>query len=99
GAEPEAFGFIVVGTNGTAPLTNITISGNELTDLQTGCSESSTVNGNINGFIISHKKVTNNSTIGTAALGGEGLPSGYSQNNGPPNARARNGGISDNTVT
>lgn len=98
GAEPEAFGLIVVGTNGTAPLTNITISGNELTDLQTGCSESSTVNGNVNGFIISHNKVHNNSNIGIAALGGEGVASGYSQYNGSPNDQARNGEISDNTV-
>jgi hypothetical protein len=96
--SPEALGVIVAGTVGTAPLNNITISGNELTDLQTGCSESFTVNGNVNGFTISHNKVHNNSSIGIAALGGEGVASGYSQYNGSPNDQARNGEISDNTV-
>jgi hypothetical protein len=96
--SPEALGLIVAGTSGTAPLTNITISGNELTDLQTGCSESFTVNGNVNGFLISHNTVHNNSNIGIAALGGEGVASGYSQYNGSPNDQARNGEISDNTV-
>lgn len=95
---PEGFGLVVVGTNGTAPFTNVTISGNELTDLQTGCSESFTVNGNVSGFIISHNKVHNNSNIGIAALGGEGVASGYSQYNGSANDQARNGEISDNTV-
>ncbi len=96
--SPEALGLIVAGTIGTAPLTNITISGNELTDLQTGCSESMTVNGNVNGFTVSFNKVHNNSNIGIAALGGEGVASGYSQYNGSPNDQARNGEISDNTV-
>jgi hypothetical protein len=98
GAEPEAFGLIVAGTNGTAPLNNITIAGNELSDLQTGCSESFTVNGDVNGFTISHNKVHNNSNIGIAALGGEGVASGFSQYNGSANDQARNGEISDNTV-
>lgn len=98
GAEPEAFGLIVAGTDGTNPLSNITISGNQLTDLKTGCSESMTVNGNVNGFTISHNTVHNNSNIGIAALGGEGVASGYSQYNGSPNDQARNGEISDNVV-
>ena len=96
--SPEALGLIVAGTIGTSPLTNITIAGNELTDLQTGCSESMTVNGNVNGFAVTHNKVHNNSNIGIAALGGEGVASGYSQYNGSPNDQARNGEISDNTV-
>lgn len=98
GAEPEGFGLIVAGTNGTAPLTNISIIGNELNDLQTGCSESFTVNGNVNGFIIANNTVHNNSNIGIAALGGEGVASGYSQYNGSPNDQARNGEIYGNTV-
>jgi len=96
--SPQAFGLVVVGTNGKAPLTNVTISGNTLTDLKTGCSESMTVNGNVNGFTISHNLVHNNSNIGIDAIGGEGVASGYRQYNGSPNDQARNGEISDNTV-
>jgi hypothetical protein len=96
--SPQAFGLVVVGTVGTSPLTNITISGNTLTDLKTGCSESLTVNGNINGFTISHNSIHNNSNIGIDAIGGEGVASGYHQYNGSPNDQARNGEISDNTV-
>lgn len=98
GAEPEAFGLIAAGTSGATPLSNVTISGNELTDLKTGCSESMTINGNVNGFTVSHNKVHGNSNIGIAALGGEGVASGYTQYNGSANDQARNGEISDNTV-
>lgn len=96
--SPQAFGLVVVGTVGTSPLTNVTINGNTLTDLKTGCSESLTVNGNVNGFTISHNTVHNASNIGIDAIGGEGVASGYHQYNGSPNDQARNGEISDNTV-
>jgi hypothetical protein len=96
--SPEAFGLVVAGTIGTAPLTNITISGNNLSNLQTGCSESMELDGNINGFTIANNTVHNNSNIGIAALGGEGVASGYKQYNGSPNDQARNGEISGNTV-
>jgi len=96
--SPQGFGMVVVGTNGKAPLTNVTLTGNELTDLQTGCSESFTVNGNVNGFLVSHNTVHNTSNIGIDAIGGEGVASGYHQYNGSPNDQARNGEISDNTV-
>ena len=95
---PQAFGIIVVGTVGTASLTNVTINGNRLIDLKTGCSESMTVNGNVNGFLIAHNLVHNNSNVGIDAIGGEGVASGYTQYNGSPNDQARNGEISENTV-
>jgi hypothetical protein len=96
--SPQAFGLVVAGTIGTSPITNVTISGNTLTDLQTGCSESLTVNGNVNGFTVSHNVVHNTSNIGIDAIGGEGVASGYRQYNGSPNDQARNGEISDNIV-
>lgn len=96
--SPQAFGLVVVGTIGTSPLTNVTINGNTLTDLKTGCSESLTVNGNVKGFTISHNLVHNTSNIGIDAIGGEGVASGYKQYNGSPNDQARNGEIIDNTV-
>jgi hypothetical protein len=96
--SPEAFGLVVAGTSGTTPLTNISIIGNTLTNLMTGCSESMELDGNINGFIIANNLVHNNSNIGIAALGGEGVASGYKQYNGSPNDQARNGLIYGNTV-
>src|SRR5271157_3932094 len=96
--SPEAFGLVVAGTSGTTPLTNISIIGNTLSNLMTGCSESMELDGNINGFIIANNLVHNNSNIGIAALGGEGVASGYSQYNGSPNDQARNGEIYGNTV-
>ncbi len=96
--SPEGFGLVVAGTSGTAPLTNISVIGNTLTNLQTGCSESMELDGNINGFIIANNLVHNNSNIGIAALGGEGVASGYTQYNGSPNDQARNGLIYGNTV-
>ena len=96
--SPQAFGLVVAGTIGTSPLTNITINGNILTDLKTGCSESLTVNGNVKGFTISHNQVHNTSNIGIDAIGGEGVASGYKQYNGSPNDQSRNGEIIDNTV-
>jgi hypothetical protein len=96
--SPEAFGLVVAGTSGTTPFTNISIIGNTLSNLMTGCSESMELDGNINGFIIANNLVHNNSNIGIAALGGEGVASGYSQYNGSPNDQARNGEIYGNTV-
>jgi hypothetical protein len=96
--SPEAFGLVVAGTNGTAPLTNISVIGNTLSNMMTGCSETMELDGNINGFIIANNLVHNNSNIGIAALGGEGVASGYKQYNGSPNDQARNGEIYGNTV-
>jgi hypothetical protein len=96
--SPEAFGLVVAGTSGTTPLTNISIIGNTLSNMMTGCSETMELDGNINGFIIGNNLVHNNSNIGIAALGGEGVASGYSQYNGSPNDQARNGEIYGNTV-
>ncbi len=96
--SPEAFGLVVAGTSGTTPLTNISIIGNTLSNMMTGCSETMELDGNINGFIIGKNLVHNNSNIGIAALGGEGVASGYSQYNGSPNDQARNGEIYGNTV-
>jgi parallel beta-helix repeat protein len=96
--SPEAFGLVVAGTNGTTPFTNISVIGNTLSNLMTGCSESMELDGNINGFIIANNLVHNNSNIGIGVLGGEGVASGYSQYNGSPNDQARNGEIYGNTI-
>jgi Right handed beta helix region len=98
GSEPQAFGLIVAGTNGTKPISRVTIRGNELNDLRTGCSESMTVNGNVVDFVIASNTVHDNSNIGIDAIGGEGVASGYNQYNGSENDQARDGEIDDNVV-
>jgi len=89
-SPPNAFGLVIAGTNGTVPINNFTISGNELNNLITGCSESLTVNGNTQSFTIMNNRVHDNSNIGIAALGGEGVASAHDY--------ASNGTISGNTV-
>jgi len=99
--SPEAFGLVVAGTSGTTALTNISIIGNTLSNMMTGCSETMELDGNINGFIIANNLVHNNSNIGIAALGGECVASGVTCTNGydgSPNDQARNGEIYGNTV-
>jgi hypothetical protein len=99
--SPEAFGLVVAGTSGTTALTNISVMGNTLSNMMTGCSETMELDGNINGFIIANNLVHNNSNIGIAALGGECVASGVTCTNGydgAANDQSRNGEIYGNTV-
>ncbi|MFZ0773991.1 MAG: right-handed parallel beta-helix repeat-containing protein [Candidatus Sulfotelmatobacter sp.] len=99
--SPEAFGLVVAGTSGTTALTNISIIGNTLSNMMTGCSETMELDGNINGFIIANNLVHNNSNIGIAALGGECVASGVTCTDGydgAANDQSRNGEIYGNTV-
>jgi hypothetical protein len=88
GSPPSAFGLVVAGTNATTAMTHVTITGNQLYNLVTGCSESMTVNGNVDTFTVSENTVHDNSNIAIAALGGEGTPPG----------RARNGSLIHNVI-
>ncbi len=90
GSPPNAFGLVIAGTSGTASINNFTIRGNELDHLITGCSESMTANGNTQSFTIENNVVHDNSNIGIAALGGEGVA--------PAHDYASNGTIRGNTV-
>lgn len=93
----NAFGIVVKGTALTNPLTSIVIDGNELDHLRTGASESLTVNGNVDGFSITHNRLHDNNNIGIDCIGHEGI-NGSPQGNTDPNDSARNGVVSDNTV-
>ncbi len=91
-SDGNALGIAVYGTNGTTPISNLVISGNEVDHLITGQSESLTINGNVNGFQVTNNKVHDNNNIGIDAIGFEGTS---------PNAatdQARNGLIAGNTV-
>jgi hypothetical protein len=86
----NAFGIAVYGTSST-PITNITISGNQVYSLKTGNSESLNVDGNVTNFSITNNIVHDNDNIGIDAIGFEGVgPSGSDQ--------PKYGEISGNTV-
>ncbi len=86
----NAFGIAVYGTSST-PISNLTISGNQVYSLKTGQSESVNVDGNVEYFTISNNIVHDNDNIGIDAIGFEGVgPSGSDQ--------ARYGEVSGNTV-
>jgi len=86
----NAFGIAVYGTSST-PITQITISGNQLYNMKTGNSETMNVDGNVTYFTISNNIVHDNDNIGIDAIGFEGVgPTGSDQ--------AKYGVISGNTI-
>jgi hypothetical protein len=91
GSGGNAFGIAVYGNN-TIPISALVIHGNEVDNLRTGCSESMTINGNVDGFEVSNNLVHDNDNIGIDAIGYEGTA--------PTTALdvARNGAIRQNTV-
>jgi hypothetical protein len=87
----DGFGIAVYGTT-SAGWTDVVIDDNEVDHLKTGCSESLTVNGNVDGFQVTRNRVHDNDNIGIDAIGFEGsAPTAVDQ--------ARNGVIRGNTVT
>jgi hypothetical protein len=86
----NAFGIAVYGTSST-PISNITISGNQVYNLKTGNSESVNVDGNVTYFTITNNIVHDNDNIGIDAIGFERVgPAGSDQ--------AKYGEISGNTI-
>lgn len=87
----NAFGLAVYGDTAT-PWTQVVVRRNELHHLTLGCSESLSINGNVDGFEVSGNSVHDNDNIGIVAIGFEGT--------GPSSAtdRARNGVFRGNTV-
>jgi Right handed beta helix region len=92
GCNANALAVAFYGTQAPASLNHITVSGNEINNNQTGCSETLTFNGNIDTFTVTNNLIHDNNNIGIDAIGFEGTS---------PNAtydQARNGSISQNTV-
>lgn len=87
----SAHGILIIG-NTSDPLTNITVTGNEIHDCNTGYSENLTINGYVDGFTISNNTLYNCENIGIDAAGG------YAANPDPALNYARNGVISGNIV-
>jgi hypothetical protein len=92
GCNANALGIAVYGTKAPASLNNITITGNEVNNLKTGCSETISLDGNVDTFTVSYNLIHDNNNIGIDAIGFEGVSPD------PAYDRARNGEISVNTV-
>ena len=91
GCNANGLGLAVYGSKAPDSINNLTISGNELDHLTLGCSESMSINGNVQYWKVTNNIVHDNNNIGIDAIGFEGTSSGtYDQ--------ARDGLISGNTV-
>lgn len=93
----NAHGIAAYGDSAARSITDLTISKNTVDHLSLGASESVVVNGNVDGWTISGNDIHDNNNIGIDAIGYESTLTGkdrYTDLN-----RARNGVISDNTVS
>ncbi|HEY6922441.1 MAG TPA: hypothetical protein VI653_03150, partial [Steroidobacteraceae bacterium] len=88
-AGPNAYGIAAFGTSAT-PL-SLTVSYNTVTGCQTGESETTTFNGNVQNFVVSFNIIHDNNNIGMDAIGFEGVgPEGFDQ--------ATNGDVYGNVI-
>ncbi len=88
----DALGMAIYGSEAPASISGLVISGNEVNGLQTGCSESISVNGNVDGYAVTSNLVHDNDNIGIDSEGFERI----SPN--PAYDQARNGEIRGNVV-
>ena len=92
GCNANALGIAVYGTNGSSSINNLTISGNELDHMTTGCSETMSLDGNVQYWTVSSNLIHDNNNIGIDAIGFEGVSPNSSTD------QARDGSIVGNTV-
>ena len=86
----DAHGIAVHGTSGTNAIHDIIITNNELFGLNLGSSEALVINGNVDGWQITHNTIHDVNNIGIDAIGFE--------DTAPNNDQARNGLIAHNNV-
>ncbi len=98
GCNANALGMAVYGTQAPDSINNITISGNEIDHLTTGCSETISLDGNVQYFVVANNLIHNNNNIGIDAIGFEGVAPTGSMCGSDPCDRARDGLIAENTV-
>jgi hypothetical protein len=92
GCNANALGLAAYGTNAATAISNLTIDGNQLDHLTLGCSESLTVDGNVQNWSITNNIIHDNNNIGIDAIGFEGVSSSTATD------QARDGVISGNTI-
>jgi hypothetical protein len=88
----NAFGMTVYGTVGDQSINALVVSGNEVDHNKTGCSETVSVDGNVENFVISNNLIHDDNNIGIDAIGFEKV----SPN--PKTDQARDGEIRGNNV-
>jgi Protein of unknown function (DUF1565) len=99
GCAANAFGMTVYGTQVPASIDNLIISGNEIDHTKTGCSETLSVDGNVENFTITNNLIHDDNNIGIGAIGYEGVSTPKGAMCGTELCdRARYGEISLNTV-
>lgn len=99
GCAANALGIAVYGTQAPAAIDNILISGNEIDHNKTGCSETLTLNGNVQHFTVANNRIHDNNNIGIDVIGFEGTARPLGAMCGlDPCDRARDGLITGNTV-
>ncbi len=99
GCAANAFGMTVYGTQAPASIDNLIISGNEIDHTKTGCSETLSVDGNVENFIITNNLIHDDNNIAIGAIGYEGVSTPKGAMCGTELCdRARYGEISLNTV-
>ena len=93
----DAHGIAVYGTSATTSLSDVRISGNELDHLVLGASETLVLNGNVDGWSVTHNDIHDDNNIGIDAIGFEETISGPARFTGVN--RARHGLIAGNRVS
>jgi hypothetical protein len=88
----NALGMAVYGNKAPAAITGLVISGNEIDDLKTGCSETMSIDGNVDGYQVTSNTVHDNNNIGIDSIGFEKVSPD------PAYDQARNGEIRGNLV-
>lgn len=92
GADGNAHGIAVYGTDANNAIDEIRIADNELYDLKLGNSEAMVLNGNVTNFIIENNGVHDNDNIGIDLIGFEGTAAVTAVD------QARDGVVRGNTV-
>ncbi len=92
GCNANALGLAAYGTNATTAINNLIIDSNQLDHLTLGCSESLTVDGNVQYWTITNNVIHDNNNIAIDAIGFEKVSSNTATD------QARDGVISGNTI-
>ncbi|MFI5114119.1 MAG: DUF1565 domain-containing protein [Terriglobales bacterium] len=98
GCNANAFGMTVYGTHAPQSINHLTISGNEIDHTTTGCSETLSVDGNVQYFVVTQNRVHDDNNIAIGAIGFEGVAPKKAMCGSDPCDRARDGYIGLNTI-
>jgi hypothetical protein len=88
----DALGIAIYGDEAPASINNLAIIGNEVDHLKTGCSESVTLNGNVEKFQVANNLIHDNDNIGLDMIGFEQTAPQVAYD------QARNGLVTGNTI-